>query len=117
MYYTITEKKLVSVIFNYLDNQKFINAKRIPDLNDIYFVNSDDGIKEVQIIYRPSEKECLIYFGLVSNIMSFFSLEKLKVEEIIGGWVEQKLQMKVSRTNLLANIEVNPKYYIFSNEI
>ena len=95
MKYKITDSKLESVIFLYLDNQDFIPIEKG---DKIYFVNSE-GDKYAQIRYDKSDGWCYIYYELINEISSFFSLEKTDSKEVIGRWVENTLQMRV--TNIL----------------
>jgi hypothetical protein len=94
MKYLITESKLDKVIFKFLDNQNFIQIER---RNGIYFVNSEkDGF--AQIRYDKNDGWCYIYRELITEICNFFSLEYYDSEEVIGRWVENTLQMKVTNT-------------------
>ena len=92
MKYLITESKLEKVIFKYLDNQDFIQIK-IGLL--VYFVNSEDD-EYAQI--KNGNFGCVISPELIKNISSLFSLDKSDSESVIGRWVENTLQMKVTNT-------------------
>jgi hypothetical protein len=94
MKYKITDSKLESVIFLYLDNQDFIQIK-IED--SIYFVNSE-GDEYAQIRYDKDDGWCGIYYKLIDEISSFFSLVEIDSKEVIGRWVENTLQMRVTDT-------------------
>ena len=94
MKYLITESQLDRVIFIYLDNQDFIQIKKN---NFIYFVNSE-GDEYAQIRYNEDSEVCFINIDLVKEISSFFSLESERSKEVIGMWVENTLQMKVTDT-------------------
>ena len=94
MKYKITDSQLESVIFLYLDNQDFIKIERE---NSIYFVNSE-GDEYSQIRYDKSDGWCYISWELVGEISSFFSLEQTNAEQVIGRWVENTLQMRVTDT-------------------
>jgi len=96
MKYKITDKQLESIIFLYLDNQDFIQIKIGGD--SIYFINSE-GDKYAQIRYTKSDGWCYTYWKLVEEISSFFSLEQTDSEQVIGRWVEDTLQMRVSVVN------------------
>ena len=97
MKYKITDKQLESVIFLYLDNQDFIQIKR---RNNIYFVNSEDDIYS-QIRYNKDDGWCYVYYKLVDEISSFFSLDDSDSEQVISRWVENTLQMKVTNTRVV----------------
>jgi hypothetical protein len=95
MKYLITESQLDRVIFKYLDNQDFIQIEK----NDkIYFVNSEDD-EYGQIRYDKDDGWCYIYYELIHEISSFFSLDETDSKEIIGRWVEDTYQMKVTYTH------------------
>jgi hypothetical protein len=98
MKYLITESQLDKVIFRYLDNQDFIQIKKG---NTIYFVNSE-GDEDSQIRYDKSDGWCYVYWTLIEEISSFFSLEQTNAEQVIGRWVENTLQMRVTDT-VIAN--------------
>ena len=94
MNYKITDKQLYDVIFLYLDNQDFIRIER---RNSIYFVNSEGDVY-AQIRYDKNNGWCYIYWKLIGEISSFFSLEESDSEQVIGRWVENTLQMRVTNT-------------------
>ena len=94
MRYKITDKQLYDVIFLYLDNQDFIRIERD---DKIYFANSE-GDEYTQIKYDKDDGYCFIYYKLVDEISSFFSLEESDSEQVIGRWVENTLQMRVTYT-------------------
>ena len=93
MKYLITESQLDKAIFRYLNNQDFIQIKK---RNYIFFVNSE-GDKYGQIRYDEDEW-CYISIDLIEEISSFFSLQPYDSEQVIGRWVENTLQMKVTET-------------------
>ena len=94
MKYLITESQFDKVIFKYLDNQDFIRIER----NDsIFFVNSE-GDEYAQIRFDKDDGWCYIYYKLVEEISTFFSMQKSDSKEVIGRWVENTLQMKVTNT-------------------
>ena len=96
MKYLITESQLDKIIYKYLDNQDFIQIKKG---DRIYFVNSE-GDKYGQIRYDKYDNWCIIYYGLVKEISTFFSIQVSDSESLIGRWVEHTLQMKVKNTSL-----------------
>ena len=94
MKYLITESQFDKVIFKYLDNQDFIQI----DMNDsIYFVNSEED-KYAQIRFDKDDGWCAIYYELIDEISAFFSMKGSDSQEVIGRWVENTLQMKVTIT-------------------
>ena len=102
MKYLITESQFDKVIFRYLNNQDFIQIKKN---NFIYFVNSE-GDEYAQIRYNEDSEVCFINIDLVKEISSFFSLELSDSKEVIGMWVENTLQMKVTNTNGASAIQI-----------
>ena len=97
MKYLITESQIDRVIFRYLDNQDFI---QIEIQNNIYFTNSE-GDEYAQIRYDKDDGWCGIYYKLIDEISSFFSLEQTDSEQVIGRWVENTLKMRVTNTKLV----------------
>ena len=96
MKYLITESQLDNVIYIYLDNQDFIQIEK----NDsIYFVNSE-GDEYAQIRFDKKDGWCYIYYKLVNEISAFFSMQESDSESLIGRWVENTLQMKVTNTRI-----------------
>jgi hypothetical protein len=94
MKYLITESQIDNIIFKYLDNQDFIQIEKN---NSIYFVNSK-GDEYAQIRFDKDDGSCYIYYKLVEEISTFFSMQKSDSEQVIGRWVENTLQMKVTDT-------------------
>ena len=94
MKYLITESRFDKVIFKYLDNQDFI---KIEKKNGIYFVNSE-GDEYAQIRFDKKDGWCYIDYDLIEEISSFFSLQRSDSKQVIGKWVENTLQMKVTNT-------------------
>ena len=94
MKFIITESRMERILSKYLDLQDFVKVEKD---EYIYFVNStDDGYGQIR--YDKNDGWCFIYIDLVDEISSFFSLEYDNSKEIIGKWVENTLQMKVSDT-------------------
>jgi hypothetical protein len=94
MKYLITESQLDRAVFIYLNNQDFIQIEK---RGGIYFVNSE-GDEYAQIMYVKNDGYCYIYYKLISEISSFFSLGESDSKQVIGMWVENTLQMKVNYT-------------------
>ena len=94
MKYIIKESQINNVVFWYLDNQDFIQIEKN---NKIYFVNSESD-KYAQIRYDKSDGWCNVNYDLIQEISSFFSLQESDSKEVIGMWVENTLQMKVTDT-------------------
>ena len=91
MKYLITESQLDKVIFRYLNNQDFIQIEKD---NKIYFVNSEND-EFGKIRYNKNTKDYYVDYKLIKEVSSFFSLKIFQSQEVIKGWVENTLQMKV----------------------
>ena len=117
MKYLITQEQLDKIIFKYLGSKRFVQVERN---NIIYFVKEDN--EYAKIVYDKDFGRCLIYYKLIDEISSFFSLEESDSEKVIARWVENTLQMKVTYT-LVANstfwiLAENTQWLIFIyNEI
>jgi len=94
MKYLITESQIDNVIFKYLNLKRFIQVERG---TNIYFVKLEHN-EYAQIRYSKSDGWCYIYWKLVDEISRFFSLEESYSEQVIGRWVENTLQMRVTHT-------------------
>ena len=94
MKYIITESQLDKVIFRYLNIKDFI---QIESGDKIYFVNSEDD-EYAKIRYDKDNGWCYIYYELIDEISSFFSLDEFDSEQVVRRWVENTLQMRVTAT-------------------
>ena len=101
MKYLITESKLNDIVFKYLDNQDFIQIEKD---DRIYFVNSESD-EDAQIRFDKEDGWCGVYYKLIYEISAFFSLQESDSEQVIGRWVENTLQMKVTNTSLWLKVE------------
>lgn len=90
MKFLITESKLDSIVFKYLDNQDFVVIKM---KNRLYYVNSD-GDEYAQIRYHPKDRWCTIHYDLVGEVSKFFSLDYEDSISVINRWIENKLGIK-----------------------
>ena len=98
MKYLITESQAkMAAAFLKLDMKNFIQINKG---DKIYFVNSEND-KYAQIRFDKDNGWCYIDYDLIEEISSFFSLGLSGSEEVIGRWVENTLQMKVTNTKLL----------------
>jgi len=95
MKYIITESRFDKAVFKYLDNQDFIKVNK---KENIFFLNSsDDKFSHAQITYIKSDGECYIKYELIMEISKFFSIDDgYEVNKIIGRWIENTLQRRVS---------------------
>ena len=94
MKFLINESQIDNIIFQYLVNQDFI----IIDTNgSIYFVNSESD-EDAEVRYNKDDGWCFIHIDLINEISVFFSLQDSDSRKVIGRWVENTLQMKVTNT-------------------
>ncbi len=84
-----------NLIFEKLDGKRFIPIEKY---QRVYFVNSEDD-EYAQIRYDKDDGWCGIYYKLIYEISSFFSLNETDAEEVIGRWVENTLQVRVTGTS------------------
>jgi len=103
MKYLITESQFNKVVFKYLDNQDFVVIKK---RNYIFFVNSE-GDEYAQIGFNKKDGWCFINFKLIKEISTFFSLGRFDSEKVIGGWIENTLQMRVTNATMLNDEQMN----------
>ena len=94
MKYLITESQFDKIIFDYLDSQDFIQINKN---NKIYFAYSEND-EYAQIRYNKDSGWCYIDYDLIKEISSFFSLQRFGSIQVIGRWVENTTQMKVTNT-------------------
>ena len=95
MKFIITESKIVSVMEKYLDIQEFILIKR--DMKT-YFVKSE-GDDIAKIMYDHETGMCYIDSVLITELDDVFSSKYIVTDNVIAGWVEDKLNVKVLETN------------------
>ena len=94
MKYLITESQIDKAIFKYLDNQDFIVTG---DDTSLFFINSESD-ELAQIRYDEDSGVCFINIDLNKEISSFFSLGRDDSQKVISKWVENTLQMVVTKT-------------------
>jgi hypothetical protein len=82
------------VVFKYLDKR---NYKQLDINNKIYFIENEDDEYAV-IRYDKDDGWCFISYELVSFLSRLISTEMSVITDIVGKWVEDTLQMKVSNT-------------------
>ena len=90
----ITESKLEQVIFKYLDDKKFF----IRETNDNYYFLENEGGEYALIIVTKNESDCIIYYGLFEELESFFSIDRGKSKYVLTKYVENTLNIKVTRS-------------------
>ena len=88
------DKVFERVLFSYLDSQDFIQIEKG---NKIYFAYSEND-EYAQIRFDKDDGWCYINFDLIKEISSSFSLQRSDSQEVIGRWVDNTPQMKVTNT-------------------
>ena len=94
MNYLITESQLDRMVFKYLDSRNFIVKGNDTSL---FFINSEDD-DLAQIRYDEDDELCYINIDLNKEVSSIFSLGRDTSQRVISKWVENTLQMKVTKT-------------------
>jgi hypothetical protein len=95
MKYVITESQLGNIIYKYLDN---LNLHMIEYLGDYIFWGSEESWLNrgnVLISVHRKYNDCFIDSDLVSEISTFFSLDKNAAMLLISGWVSTKVGFDV----------------------
>jgi DNA polymerase III sliding clamp (beta) subunit (PCNA family) len=100
MKFIITESKLDSIVFKYLDNQDFVVIKM---KNRLYYVNSEDD-EYAQVRYHPKDRWCTIHYDLADEVSKFFSLDYEDSINVINKWVENKLGIKSTNVEVASPI-------------
>lgn len=99
----INESKLERIIFHYLDDKNFF----IKETSDNYFFTENEDKKYAIIKVRKRNMACYINGELKNEIKSFFSLETLIAKEFITRYVEHKLGVKISYSELYGGTGFN----------
>ena len=94
----IPEKKLEEIVFKYLD-KRFEKLEKIKGkYYDIVFKYPGE---EYGILGWEKSGMLLIYYKLIDNISSFIPIEKSEIQKIIGRYVEDRYNLKVTNTLFL----------------
>jgi hypothetical protein len=88
------DRVIEKVVFKYLDKR---NYKQLETSDYIYFAENEDDDFAV-IRYDKDDGWCGISYELISFLSRLISTEMSIIIEVIGRWVEDTLQMKVSNT-------------------
>ena len=88
----ISENKLDSIIFQFLDNKNYIIEEI---LDNYYFLeNYDDKFAKIKI--AKDDGICYVNVKLLSELGSFFGVGFEYGGEVIGKYVENSLNIKVT---------------------
>ena len=99
------EPQLEEQIFRYLDERKFIKIKK---RGTTHFANNHrDYDSLISYDYNEHDGWCWINLNLIYKICYSLSLKKSDfqqvIEQVIGRWVANTLQMKVTKTAVVHN--------------
>ena len=90
MKFLISESKLGSILFSYLDNMN-LTIKETSD--NYYFLRGEDNWKsEIRVVKYFGH--CYLSYDFVKEISDFFSIKFDETEKIIGKYVEKKLNVE-----------------------
>ena len=96
------ENGLEKIIFMYLNNKNFL----IKETSYDYYFLENERDEYAQIKIRKKSMVCFIYYELIEEIKSFFSIEFPMVKDILTRYVENTLNIKVSNTlSSFSNLE------------
>jgi len=94
--------KLDSIIFKYLENKNFIIKKTITE----YYFLEDESDRSGKIKIMKDDAVCFIDYDLIKEIQSFFSVETNTSKDIITRYVENILNIEVSKSYLANNFNL-----------
>ena len=96
MKYKISKEQLDKIIFPFLDKEfEGIEIYKAKYFDGIVFKKPDE---EFGALGYKKNKTLWIYYKFIDKISSFFSLEDLDAQELIGRWAEDRLQIEVRYT-------------------
>ena len=98
MKYIIPQEKLEKIVFRYLDLQYGDLEEFKPEhYEGIVFKKPNDD-SEFGIMGWEKSDTLYIYYKLIEEISSIFSIEESDSKEIIGKWIEDRYKLKVVYT-------------------
>ena len=101
MKYIITENRLNDIIFKYLDVKYGDLEQKKGEYIDIVFASP--GKKFGELGWHSTE-DLFVSYELRDEISNFFGLEKVDSLKVIGKWVEDRYNLKVTNTYLYNGI-------------
>ena len=92
----IPENRLEQIIFKYLD----VKFKDLEQSKGKYYdiVFKYPGEDYGTLGWEKSGSSLWIYYKLINNIFSFIPIEKTEIQSIIGKYVEDRYNLKVTNT-------------------
>ena len=91
---TSKENKISGVIFKYLDNKNFV----FKETAENYYLLDNENDIYCQVRLRKTDMVCFIEYKLIRQVERFFCTDYHIVENIIGEYVENTMNIKVSNT-------------------
>ena len=95
---TISEDRIEQLIFKYLD-KRFEKLEKVKG-ESFNIVFKYPG-EEYGILGWDKSGSLWIYYKLIDNISSFIPIEKSEIQKIIGRYVEDRYNLKVTNTLFL----------------
>jgi hypothetical protein len=106
MKYIITESRLESLVFKYLDNKLEGTDIKKGIVSDIVFAFPGEkvGLLAVNKYHKKGDNYLHIYFPLFDEIQTMFSMKEGDVLEVIGKYLESRYNMKLDYAPRLKSI-------------
>ena len=96
MKYKISKNQIDKIAFPFLDKEfEGIEKYKAKYFDGIIFKKPNE---KFGVLRYEKNKTLWIYYKFVNKISSFFSLENLDAQGLIGRWAEDRLQIEVSST-------------------
>ena len=96
MKYIIPER----IVFKYLDLEYGDLEEHKPEnYEGVVFKKLNDDSEYGIMGFKKNDKTLYIYYKLIEEISSMFSLEYDDSKDLIGKWVEDRYKLKVVRTS------------------
>ena len=105
MKFEINNSKLEQVIFKYLDNKNFV----FKETAENYYLLDNENDIYCQVRLRKTDMVCFIEYKLIRQVERFFCTDYHIVENIIGEYVENTMNTKLSKiewNGMFSNVEV-----------
>ena len=102
---TSKENKISGVIFKYLDNKNFV----FKETAENYYLLDNENDMYCQVRLRKKDMVCFIEYKLIRQVERFFCVNYHIVENIIGEYVENTMNTKLSKiewNGMFSNVEV-----------
>ena len=97
--------KISGVIFKYLDNKNFV----FKETAENYYLLDNENDIYCQVRLRKTDMVCFIEYKLIREVERFFCTDYHIVENIIGEYVENTMNTKLSKiewNGMFSNVEV-----------